>query len=192
VANSPNNINPNQASVSAKMSDFSIAVAPSVVAIPIAGATAPYVVTLIPNPVYASNISLTCSQQIPGVACNFSPASVALNGPAAPTLNITTTARPVPLPAVTVFSLRFLGLWLPVPGLALIGIGMGRDRRRRRVFGLFLLCLISALILLQPACSGGNNAQPPPTGTPAGTYTIVVTATSGSDAKSASVGLVVP
>jgi uncharacterized repeat protein (TIGR01451 family) len=137
VANSPNNINPNQASVSAKMSDFSIAVAPSVVAVPVAGATAPYQVTLIPNPVYASNISLTCTQQIPGVACNFSPASVSLNGPAAPTLNITTTARPVPLPAVTLFSLRFLGLWLPVPGLALIGIGMGRDRRRRRLFGFF-------------------------------------------------------
>ena len=73
-----------------------------------------------------------------------------------------------------------------------IGIGLGRDRRRRRMLGLFLLCLISALILLQPACSGGNNAQPPPTGTPAGSYTITVPATSGSDTKSAAVGLVVP
>jgi len=192
VANSPNNITPNQASVSAKMSDFSIQVSPSSVSVPVAGATAPYQVKLTPNPVYASNISLTCSGAPTGAACSFSPASVTLNGPTAPSLNITTTARPVTLPAVSLFSLRFLGLWLPVPGLALIGIGMGRDRRRRRMLGLFLLCLVSALILLQPACSGGSNLQPPPAGTPAGTYPITVTATSGSDSKSAAISLVVP
>jgi len=162
------------------------------VSVPVAGATAPYQVKLTPNPVYASNISLTCSGAPTGAACSFSPASVTLNGPTAPSLNITTTARPVTLPAVSLFSLRFLGLWLPVPGLALIGIGMGRDRRRRRMLGLFLLCLVSALILLQPACSGGSNLQPPPAGTPAGTYPITVTATSGSDSKSAAISLVVP
>jgi uncharacterized repeat protein (TIGR01451 family) len=193
-ANSPNNITPNQASVSAKMSDFGIQVAPSSVSVPVAGAPAPYQVQLTPNPVYPSNISLSCTGAPTGAACVFTPPSVTLNStsPSAPTLIITTTARPVPLPAFSMFSLRFLGLWLPVPGLALIGIGMGRDRRRRRMLGLFLLCLISALILLQPACSGGNNTQPPPTGTPAGSYTITVTATSGSDTKSAAVGLVVP
>lgn len=196
TATSPNNITPNQASVSAKMSDFGIQVLPSSVSVPIAGAPASYQVTLTPYPVYASTISLSCSLPtgLSGAACVFSPSSVTLNGtsPSAPTLTITTTARPVPLPAVSLFSLRFLGLWLPVPGLALIGIGMGRDRRRRRMFGLFLLCLISALILLQPACSGGSSSQPPPAGTPAGSYTITVTATSGSDSKSAAVGLVVP
>jgi uncharacterized repeat protein (TIGR01451 family) len=192
TATSPNNITPNQASVSAKMSDFGIQVLPTSVSVPIAGATASYQVTLTPNPVYASNISLTCSGAPTGAACSFSPASVTLNGPTAPALNITTTARPVTLPAVSLFSLRFLGLWLPVPGLALIGIGMGRDRRRRRMLGLFLLCLVCALILLQPACSGGNNLQPPPTGTPAGTWPITVTATSGGDTKSAAISLVVP
>jgi uncharacterized repeat protein (TIGR01451 family) len=193
TAISPNNITPNQASVSAKMSDFGIQVAPNSVSIPVAGAPAPYQVLLTPNPVYPSNISLSCTGAPTGAACVFTPPSVTLNStsPSAPTLIITTTARPVPLPAVSLFSLRFLGLWLPVPGLALIGIGMGRDRRRRRL-GLFLLCLISALILLQPACSGGNNTQPPPTGTPAGTWPITVTATSGSDTKSAGISLVVP
>jgi uncharacterized repeat protein (TIGR01451 family) len=156
------------------------------------GSTATVTIVLTPNPVYANSVSLSCSGTPTGAACSFSPASVTLNGPTAPTLAITTTARPVTLPAVSLFSLRFLGLWLPVPGLALIGLGMGRDRRRRRMLGLFLLCLISALILLQPACSGGNNTQPPPSGTPAGTYPITVTATSGSDSKSAAISLVVP
>lgn len=192
TANSPNNITPNQASVSAKMSDFSIAVSPSSVSVPVAGATATYQVKLTPFPVYASTIALSCSGAPTGASCSFSPASVTLNGPTAPTLNITTTARPVILPAASLFSLRFLGLWLPVPGLALVGIGMGRDRRRRRMMGLFLLCLISALILLQPACSGGKSTQPPPTGTPAGTWPITVTATSGTDTKSAGIAIVVP
>ncbi len=194
VANSPNNINPNQASVSAKMSDFGIKVSPSSVSVPQAGDTAPYQVLVTPNPVYPSNISLTCSGAPTGATCSFSPATVTLNNssPAAPTLNITTTARPVTLPAVSLFSLRFLGIWLPVPGLALIGLGMGRDRRRRRLMGMLLLSLVCGLILLQPACSGGSNLQPPPSGTPAGTWPITVTATSGSDSKSAAISLVVP
>jgi hypothetical protein len=192
-ASAPNNITPTQTSVSAKMSDFAIKVNPSSVSVGKAGDTASYQVLLTPNPVYASNISLTCSQIAPGAGCSFSPASVTLNSssPAAPTLNITTTARPVPLPAVTLFSLRFLAVWLPVPGLALIGLGMGGDRRRRRMVGLMLLGLVFALILLQPACSG-SSLQPPPAGTPAGSYNVIVTATSGSDTKSASIGLVVP
>jgi uncharacterized repeat protein (TIGR01451 family) len=194
VADSPNNITANQTSVSAKMSDFAVKVSPSSVSVPVAGDTATYQVQLTPNPIYASNISLTCSGAPTGAACSFSPATVALNSnsPAAPTLNITTTARPVTLPALTLFSLRFLALWLPVPGLALIGLGIGGDRRRRRMVGSLLLCLVAGLILLQPACSGGSNLQPPPAGTPAGTYPITVTATSGSDTKSASISLVVP
>jgi len=194
VANAPNNITANQASVSAKMSDFGIQVSPSSVSVPQAGDTATYQVKLTPNPVYASNISLSCSQVATGAACSFSPSLVTLNSssPSAPTLNITTTARPVILPAVSLFSLRFLAIWLPVPGLALIGLGMGGDRRRRRMVGMMLLGLVFALVLLQPACSGGRNLQPPPSGTPAGSYNIIVTATSGSDTKSASIGLVVP
>ena len=55
----------------------------------------------------------------------------------------------------------------------------------------FLLCACSHVLLLQPACSS-TTTQPPVSGTPAGTYTITVTATSGSDTKSDTITLTVP
>jgi uncharacterized repeat protein (TIGR01451 family) len=188
-----NNITPVFTSVSATMSDFTLTASPSSVTVPIAGAPATYELQLTPNPVYASNITLTCSGTPTGSSCNFSPASVNLSSasPAAPTLVISTTARPITVPVASLFSRHFYALWLPVPGLALLGLGMGRDRRRRRIAGILLLCAVLMLIVLQPACSG-TTTQPPPSGTPAGSYPIVVTATSGSDTKSTSINLVVP
>ena len=190
---SPNNITPVQTSVPATMSDFSITASPSSVTVPIAGDPANYQLQLTPNPVYASNINLTCSGLPPGTSCGFAPASVNLTSasPAAPTLTISTTARPVTLPTASLFSRHFYAIWLPVPGLALLGLGVGSDRRRKRMAGIFLLCVVLMLIVLQPACSK-TTAQPPPSGTPAGTYNIVVTATSGSDSKNAPIILTVP
>jgi hypothetical protein len=76
-----------------------------------------------------------------------------------------------------------------LPGLAFIGVGVG-GRRRRLMGGLLLLSLFPLLMML-PAC-GGSTTQPIVSGTPAGTYTIVLTATSGSDTKNQSFTLTVP
>jgi hypothetical protein len=57
--------------------------------------------------------------------------------------------------------------------------------------GVFFACALFGLLLLQPGCSG-TTTQTPVSGTPAGTSTIVVTATSGSDTKSSSITLTVP
>ncbi|HXW99728.1 MAG TPA: hypothetical protein VEJ00_00825, partial [Candidatus Acidoferrales bacterium] len=71
-------------------------------------------------------------------------------------------------------------------------LGLGtQDRRRRRLMGIIALCALSFLLLLLPACSH-QTTQIPPSGTPPGTYTITITATSGSDTKSTSVTLIVP
>jgi hypothetical protein len=56
---------------------------------------------------------------------------------------------------------------------------------------MLMLCAVFALLLLQPACSH-SSTQTPPAGTPAGSYPLVITATSGSDTKSANVNLTVP
>jgi hypothetical protein len=54
-----------------------------------------------------------------------------------------------------------------------------------------MLGVVFALLLLIPACSH-TTTQPPASGTPAGSFTITVTATSGSDVKSQAIGLSVP
>jgi hypothetical protein len=106
-------------------------------------------------------------------------------------LNLTTTARPVIVPSFLLFSRHFFGMWLAVPGLMVLGIGAGGGRRRRRFLGITMLCLMFGLLLLLPACS--KTATPALTGgTPAGIYTITVTATSGTDTKNQTVTLTVP
>jgi hypothetical protein len=104
------------------------------------------------------------------------------------TLNIVTTARPI-TPAASIFVRRFYAVWLVFPGLALLGIG--GDRRRRRVAGILMLCTIFSMLLLVPACSS-TKTQTPVSGTQAGNYTVTVTASSGSDSKSQTIGLSVP
>jgi hypothetical protein len=191
---SPNNVTAATTTVNAQMSDFSLSVSPKNVAVPVAGDTATYQVLLTPNPIYGTSIGLSCSSTLPpGSTCAFSSTSVSLptSSPAAPTLNITTTARPITLPNASLFKRHFYAFWLPVPGLALLGLGFGGSRRRRRLLGMVMLCTLFGLIVLQPAC-GGTSTQPPVSGTPAGTTTVIVSATSGSDTKTFPIQLTVP
>jgi hypothetical protein len=129
----------------------------------------------------------------------FNPVSVAPG--ASTTLTVTTTARPV---AATLAPSDPRGPELPrsLPGsfpawlaclvLAMLVAGAGFAGFARRPLG--RLAPVAALILLVVAagyiagCAG--NVVAAPTGTPAGTYTITVTGTSGTDVHSTSVTLV--
>jgi hypothetical protein len=186
---------PPPVSVPAQMSDFTMIVNPPNGGVTVAGATAQYEVQLTPHPVYSHAVSLGCSGLPTGAACNFSTQSVSLlGGPGSSTLNITTTARPVTTPGASLLtrhSRDFYAIWLAIPGLTLLGVGVGGDRRRRRMVGILMGCALFALLLLQPACSS-TTTQPPPSGTPPGTSTITVSATSGSDTKSQTITLFVP
>lgn len=185
----PGNIILAQASVPAQMSDFSLQVSPPSGSVTVAGGTATYQVSLQPNPVYASNISLACTGVPTASQCNFTNNPVTLLGPGSSTLNITTTARPVVTPAASLLARHFYAIWLIVPGLTLLGVGIGD--RRRRIVGMFILCVVLSLLLFLPACSK-TTTQAPVSGTPPGRYTVTVTATSGTDTKSQSVTLTVP
>jgi hypothetical protein len=67
---------------------------------------------------------------------------------------------------------------LGLPGIVFLGIGAGGRERRGKILAL-LLCMLFALLLLQPACSS-KSTPAAVGGTPAGTYTITLTATSGT------------
>jgi len=186
----PGNVVLAQTSVAAQTSDFSISVSPPNGSVAQAGDTAVYQVQLSPHTAYSSSISLACSGLPTASSCNFTTQSVKLvGGPGSSTLNVVTTARPVVTPAASLRSLY--GFWVAVPGLTLLGVGVGGGRRRRRILGIFMLCALFGLLLLQPAC-GGTSTQAPVSGTPPGIYTITVTGTSGSDSKSSSITLSVP
>ena len=187
----PSNIVLAETSVSAQMSDFSMLVTPRNQGVSQAGLTATYYVQLTPSPLYGSAISLSCSGNPTGTSCNFSPGnSITISGASGSTatLNIPTTARPI-TPTASLLSRHFYALWMAIPFMAVFGIG--GDRRRRKIFGIFMLCTVFALLFLLPACSH-STTQTPVSGTPAGTYTITVTASSGTDSKSQTITLSVP
>jgi len=94
-----------------------------------------------------------------------------------------------------------------VPGMALFGVGSGRrgrgwgggkksggkktgGKKTGRLLGLLTFSVLFALILLQPSCSSGKT-QPTVSGTPSGTYSLTITATSGTFTQSVPFSLTV-
>jgi uncharacterized repeat protein (TIGR01451 family) len=187
----PGNIVLAQTSVPANMSDFSMTVAPANQSVAKAGDTATYQVQLTPHPIYTGSVTLSCTGQPANSTCGFSPSgalTLQSTSGATAVLSIATTPRPVVTPASMIFPRLLFGMGIMVPGLFLtVGIG----GRRRRIAGLMMLCAILALFVFLPACSH-TNTQAPASGTPAGGFTVTVTASSGGDSKSSTIILNVP
>ncbi len=186
-----NNTNPsNAATASFTATNFSISISPSSQTV-VAGNTATYSVLISPAVTFGNNVSLSCSSLPVGASCGFTPSSLTFSGPGAEasTLTLTTTERP----PVTISSTKWRGLsyafWVMVPGMALMGLGSSK-RRRGRLLGWFALMMVFLFFALQPACSKAKQVEQV-TGTPAGSYPLTVTATSGSFTLSAGFSLTV-
>ena len=138
--------------------------------------------------------SLTCSGAPKGANCSVpSSQSFSSNAPTTFNVSVTTTARtmaalhlPALAPAAWLWTFAMLGM-VVLPGM--------RDRRRslRRYLRLSPL----TLLLFLASCGGGAGSgggqpvTPNPNGTPAGTYTLNVTATSGTASQTTSLTLIV-
>ncbi len=191
TATNANNTNPivtKTASFTA--TNFSIAINPSSQTV-LAGNTATYFLQVNPAITFGNNVSLTCGSTPVGASCGFTPATLMFNGPGSQssTLNLTTTARPPSVISSLEWGGRFYALWLMVPGMAVVGLG-GKKRRRNRLLGLLVVLALFSFIVPLPACSKAKQ-QPVVTGTPAGTYSLTVTATSGSYTQTAGFSLTV-
>lgn len=163
------------------VADFTIAASALAPASVAAGASATSTITIAPVNSFSGSVALSCSIT-PTVTrpatCSFNPSSVA-GGSGTSTLTVSTTAA-------TTASLAshskgiFYAMWLPVGGLALLGAGF--TSRKKKLLGFLLGCLLFSGLIFLGACggssSGGGGGGHP--GTPAGTYTITVTGTSGS------------
>lgn len=76
-----------------------------------------------------------------------------------------------------------LAVWmLHLPGFLLFGLISLGGKRRKIGWRYALLALVAGLVLFAVACGDGNTTKTvtPQSGTTAGTYTVLVTASSGS------------
>ena len=159
--------------------DFSLAGLTSNVSTPGASGTSTITVTAMNG--FTGIVALTCSPSSASahIACSLNPTSVDMSSG---TTNNTKTAA---LSITTVAGLQGPGPWqrrvtlFGVTGGLFAAVLLGGASSRRRWLGILGFFVVVA-ILVGAACGGGsNNVQQKSQGTPAGTYAITVTGTSG-------------
>ena len=182
------------ASATAVVNDFTFNPPPSPASETVVnGQLASYTVQVTPTGAIPNTVALAVTSTLPtGATASFTNASLANlnNGPQSSTLNIQTTQR-----ITTTTELRhggglFYALLLPVTGLAFLGLAGGKTSHRRR----WLMGILAGAFLVVLGLSASCGTSPPTittTGTPAGTYTVTITATSGSAVRTATVQLIV-
>jgi hypothetical protein len=178
------------AQATASVSDFSVAANPPVATPMPAGQPVPYQITVTPTGGFPESVTLACSSTLPsGATCSFTNNPITtLSGPQSRSLVINTTARTTTVSQ----SFRpgiFYAAILPISGLTIIGAFFaGPDSRKRRLLVVLFLFGVFGTVLVQAGC-GSSGSTTTVTGTPAGTYNVTVTATSGTASRSTVVTL---
>jgi len=182
--------------------DFSIAATDTSRSVQ-AGGTANYSVQVSSLSGFLGPVSLSCSGAPSHATCSVTSSSVFLFDTAITTftLSVTTKAPSVPSlilargPAVPPRSRWPLGLWPALLGLIFVAAPTRRRQERAQSSALALAPLAAVLtcVVFLASCGGGGPPPPPPPsgGTPPGTYTLKVTASSGSLTRSTTVTLIV-
>ena len=169
--------------------DFTISVSPysPSSASVMAGGSASFSVTLAPRGGFNQTVSVACAGAPSLATCMVSPTSVTLNGidSASVLVSVATTAPTLTIPRVTNFPVTPLAaIWFTALGLTILAVlWLALNRGTPGVRWLAPLVLVLGGVLLATACggAGGGGIGPPSSpGTPAGTYTLTVTGTSGS------------
>jgi hypothetical protein len=145
--------------------------------------------TLAPQGSFTGLIHFSLTGLPPGASASFSPAILALVGPAIDTLTVTTTPKFNYLSRNTTPRFRSLSaglLWLPLAGLIFGGASLAR-KRKDKYSACFLLLALSVTAVMLGGCAGAGLLQHP--GTPPGAYQLMITATSANAAHTTVVTL---
>jgi hypothetical protein len=189
---------PQSASLTGTGTDFAVSVpAGGDSATVTAGDPATYNLSIAPSG-FVGTAALTCTwqgTQPRGTNCTVSPTSVNLDGanPAPFTVKVTTTARSLAGPRpdnLPPMNRRQHDVLLVVLMLGLIML-IARDapRRRKAYLGLTVSLLLAGLWVSCGGGGGGGAPPPPQTGTPAGTYSLTITATASGVSRSTTLTL---
>ncbi len=171
-----------------------------------AGQTATYALQISAN--QNASVTFTCTGAPTAATCTVPATAVAVTAgtPAAVSVTVSTTARGMLVPqsepatrmqppaAVQMLPVSVLAMLLLIATLlATTQSAAGRLRVARAALSACLVLMPIAAATLLVGCGGGSSSSTPPpaTGTPAGTYTVVVTATSGSQTASTNLTLIV-
>jgi len=179
--------------------DFSLGVSPTSLTVT-AGQTASFTVTATAmNGFNAPITDFVCSGEPLGSTCQFSKSSLSPVGGTTASLTVTLGTNSNPYnPRGATGMMSSLGLLMPMAGAGVMGMVVVESRRRRKLqrrawwhwltyaFGLLVL---SATAFMATGCGGYNSSSG--NGTPRGTTTMMITATSGSITHSANVMLTV-
>jgi hypothetical protein len=171
-----------------------------------AGKAATYSLSVGGNGGLSGTVSLTCSGSPTAATCAVSPTSVTLNGsgPATATVTVTTTARSeVMTPVATPEHLQMHWIYGSPRLLAIYAVGSAMafglmlifgTRPRRRISWAWIITGVLLIVgLASCGCGGGSSGSDGSNpsggsviGTPAGSYTITVTAKTGSGGNAVS------
>jgi hypothetical protein len=152
---------------------------PAAATVTVGGSTT-FATTITPTNGFSATVTLGCSvatSATPPPACAVRQVNVT-GSPVQANITVTTTPQHASL---TQSTRVFYAMLLPLGGITLLGVSFGS--RRKKVLGLVLMFLMgSGLLFLSSCSSGGSNRGGGGLtgGTPAGTYTLTVTGTSGT------------
>jgi Subtilase family len=185
---------------SGNTADFSASMSPSGDTIN-AGQSANFTISITPSGGFNHVVTFSCSGMPTGASCTVAPSSVSLDGTNASTATVVvmTTHRSGRIAWPRMRTQWRIAPWrVGVLTLACILFWLGAvtfHKIQQRGLRLLVACSAIFLAALCSSCGGGmatpTPGKGPPGGTPAGTYTIVVTGTSGNVSHAASTQLTV-
>jgi hypothetical protein len=168
---------PQSVNLTAVGSDFVLGSSPTSATVK-AGSTASYSLTISPQGgSFSSAVRLTCGTLPAKATCTFTPSSLTPGGNSVrSTLAISTTGSTAQAAVNSSRITPTYAVWIQLPAFAMLGLFLvapkGSGKKRASI-------LLAMALVFMLGCGGTGIVAVPQTGTPAGTYTVTITATAG-------------